>query len=83
MCGVGYHHAGVTVSDRKLVEDAFTVGDLPVLCKYSLPFCIGFSSRPPTIYFTFVSTYQVDDDTYLNILIVLQYLHHITAQLTS
>ncbi|XP_017346765.1 probable ATP-dependent DNA helicase HFM1 [Ictalurus punctatus] len=31
MCGVGYHHAGVSVSDRKLVEDAFTVGDLPVL----------------------------------------------------
>ncbi|XP_076832364.1 putative ATP-dependent DNA helicase HFM1 isoform X2 [Brachyhypopomus gauderio] len=31
ICGVGYHHAGVSVSDRKLVEDAFTVGDLPVL----------------------------------------------------
>ncbi|XP_037402500.1 probable ATP-dependent DNA helicase HFM1 [Pygocentrus nattereri] len=31
MCGVGYHHAGVSVSDRKVVEDAFTVGDLPVL----------------------------------------------------
>ncbi|KAF7700408.1 hypothetical protein HF521_003366 [Silurus meridionalis] len=31
MCGVGYHHAGVGVSDRKLVEEAFTVGDLPVL----------------------------------------------------
>ncbi|GAA6085546.1 probable ATP-dependent DNA helicase HFM1 isoform X1 [Tachysurus ichikawai] len=31
MCGVGYHHAGVSVSDRKLVEDAFTLSDLPVL----------------------------------------------------
>ncbi|KAI4874988.1 hypothetical protein NFI96_017657 [Prochilodus magdalenae] len=31
MCGVGYHHAGVSVSDRKVVEDAFTAGDLPVL----------------------------------------------------
>ncbi|XP_075040145.1 putative ATP-dependent DNA helicase HFM1 [Mixophyes fleayi] len=29
--GVGYHHAGVDVSDRKIVEGAFTVGDLPVL----------------------------------------------------
>ncbi|XP_072547111.1 probable ATP-dependent DNA helicase HFM1 [Salminus brasiliensis] len=31
MCGVGYHHAGVSLSDRKVVEDAFTAGDLPVL----------------------------------------------------
>uniref|UniRef100_A0A4W4H8W9 Probable ATP-dependent DNA helicase HFM1 n=1 Tax=Electrophorus electricus TaxID=8005 RepID=A0A4W4H8W9_ELEEL len=31
ICGVGYHHAGVSASDRKVVEDAFTVGDLPVL----------------------------------------------------
>ncbi|KAM8930577.1 putative ATP-dependent DNA helicase HFM1 [Pelodytes ibericus] len=29
--GVGYHHAGVDVSDRKIIEAAFTVGDLPVL----------------------------------------------------
>ncbi|KAM4727735.1 putative ATP-dependent DNA helicase HFM1 [Anableps anableps] len=31
MLGVGYHHAGVDLSDRKLVEEAFTLGDLPVL----------------------------------------------------
>ncbi|XP_042353171.1 probable ATP-dependent DNA helicase HFM1 [Plectropomus leopardus] len=31
MLGVGYHHAGVDMSDRKLIEEAFTVGDLPVL----------------------------------------------------
>ncbi|XP_036611363.1 probable ATP-dependent DNA helicase HFM1 [Trichosurus vulpecula] len=30
-CGVGYHHAGMELSDRKIVEGAFTVGDLPVL----------------------------------------------------
>ncbi|XP_077134788.1 putative ATP-dependent DNA helicase HFM1 isoform X2 [Ranitomeya variabilis] len=29
--GVGYHHAGVDVSDRKIIEAIFTVGDLPVL----------------------------------------------------
>ncbi|XP_063284129.1 probable ATP-dependent DNA helicase HFM1 [Pelobates fuscus] len=29
--GVGYHHAGVDVSDRKIIEAAFTMGDLPVL----------------------------------------------------
>ncbi|XP_029473514.1 probable ATP-dependent DNA helicase HFM1 [Rhinatrema bivittatum] len=29
--GVGYHHAGVDVSDRKIIEETFTVGDLPVL----------------------------------------------------
>ncbi|XP_064416175.1 probable ATP-dependent DNA helicase HFM1 [Latimeria chalumnae] len=29
--GVGYHHAGMDVSDRKIVEGAFAVGDLPVL----------------------------------------------------
>ncbi|XP_056276995.1 probable ATP-dependent DNA helicase HFM1 isoform X1 [Pseudoliparis swirei] len=31
MFGVGYHHAGVDLSDRKLIEEAFTLGDLPVL----------------------------------------------------
>ncbi|XP_055059840.2 probable ATP-dependent DNA helicase HFM1 isoform X1 [Misgurnus anguillicaudatus] len=31
LCGIGYHHAGMEVSDRKVVEDAFTVSDLPVL----------------------------------------------------
>uniref|UniRef100_A0A672KGQ5 DNA 3'-5' helicase n=1 Tax=Sinocyclocheilus grahami TaxID=75366 RepID=A0A672KGQ5_SINGR len=31
ICGIGYHHAGMDVSDRKLIEEAFTVGDLPVL----------------------------------------------------
>ncbi|XP_032923532.1 probable ATP-dependent DNA helicase HFM1 [Catharus ustulatus] len=29
--GVAYHHAGMEVSDRKTIEGAFTVGDLPVL----------------------------------------------------
>ncbi|KAL1791202.1 putative ATP-dependent DNA helicase HFM1 isoform X1 [Sigmodon hispidus] len=29
--GVGYHHAGMELSDRKLVEGLFTFGDLPVL----------------------------------------------------
>ncbi|NWW19285.1 HFM1 helicase, partial [Falcunculus frontatus] len=29
--GVAYHHAGMELSDRKLIEGAFTVGDLPVL----------------------------------------------------
>lgn len=33
MFGVGYHHAGVDLSDRKLIEEAFTLGDLPVLCE--------------------------------------------------
>ncbi|KAF4793067.1 hypothetical protein TURU_114568 [Turdus rufiventris] len=30
--GVAYHHAGMEISDRKTIEGAFTVGDLPVLC---------------------------------------------------
>uniref|UniRef100_A0A3P8WLM6 Probable ATP-dependent DNA helicase HFM1 n=1 Tax=Cynoglossus semilaevis TaxID=244447 RepID=A0A3P8WLM6_CYNSE len=29
--GVGYHHAGVSLSDRKVIEEAFTRGELPVL----------------------------------------------------
>ncbi|XP_077882836.1 putative ATP-dependent DNA helicase HFM1 isoform X3 [Ictidomys tridecemlineatus] len=29
--GVAYHHAGMELSDRKVVERAFTTGDLPVL----------------------------------------------------
>lgn len=37
MLGVGYHHAGVDLSDRKLIEKAFTVGDLPVLCETLSP----------------------------------------------
>nr|XP_013816665.1 PREDICTED: probable ATP-dependent DNA helicase HFM1 [Apteryx mantelli mantelli] len=31
MYGVAYHHAGMELSDRKIIEGAFTVGDLPVL----------------------------------------------------
>ena len=31
--GVGYHHAGMDISDRKAIEAMFTSGDLPVLCK--------------------------------------------------
>ncbi|XP_021087057.1 probable ATP-dependent DNA helicase HFM1 [Mesocricetus auratus] len=31
VCGVGYHHAGMELSDRKLVEGLFISGDLPVL----------------------------------------------------
>eukprot|EP00079_Xenopus_tropicalis_P034809 XP_017948580.1 PREDICTED: probable ATP-dependent DNA helicase HFM1 isoform X1 [Xenopus tropicalis] len=29
--GVGYHHAGVDISDRKVIENSFLIGDLPVL----------------------------------------------------
>ncbi|NXK83523.1 HFM1 helicase, partial [Amazona guildingii] len=29
--GVAYHHAGMELSDRKIIEGAFTAGDLPVL----------------------------------------------------
>ncbi|XP_040561022.1 probable ATP-dependent DNA helicase HFM1 isoform X9 [Gallus gallus] len=32
MYGLAYHHAGMEVSDRKIIEGAFTAGDLPVLC---------------------------------------------------
>ncbi|XP_065410314.1 probable ATP-dependent DNA helicase HFM1 [Chrysemys picta bellii] len=31
MCGVAYHHAGMELSDRKIIEGAFIRGDLPVL----------------------------------------------------
>ncbi|KFM00688.1 putative ATP-dependent DNA helicase HFM1, partial [Aptenodytes forsteri] len=31
MYGVAYHHAGMELSDRKIIEGAFAVGDLPVL----------------------------------------------------
>ena len=31
--GVGYHHAGMDVSDRKNIESMFIRGELPVLCK--------------------------------------------------
>lgn len=30
--GIGYHHAGMDVSDRKTMEALFIAGDLPVLC---------------------------------------------------
>uniref|UniRef100_A0A3Q2Z9M2 DNA 3'-5' helicase n=1 Tax=Hippocampus comes TaxID=109280 RepID=A0A3Q2Z9M2_HIPCM len=36
MLGVGYHHAGVDASDRKVIEKAFTLGDLPVLTTRTL-----------------------------------------------
>ncbi|XP_026555904.1 probable ATP-dependent DNA helicase HFM1 [Pseudonaja textilis] len=31
ICGVAYHHAGVEMSDRKIIEAAFNMGDIPVL----------------------------------------------------
>ncbi|XP_060089016.1 probable ATP-dependent DNA helicase HFM1 [Heteronotia binoei] len=31
ICGVAYHHAGMEVSDRKITEAAFNMGDVPVL----------------------------------------------------
>ncbi|XP_075792611.1 putative ATP-dependent DNA helicase HFM1 isoform X2 [Pelodiscus sinensis] len=31
MYGVAYHHAGMEISDRKIIEGAFTMGILPVL----------------------------------------------------
>ena len=31
LCGVGYHHAGLDMSDRKLLENLFIDGNLPVL----------------------------------------------------
>ena len=32
--GMGYHHAGMDVSDRKTMEAMFVAGDLPVLCMW-------------------------------------------------
>jgi superfamily II helicase len=29
--GIGYHHAGMDVQDRKLIEETFAKGELPVL----------------------------------------------------
>ena len=34
--GVGYHHAGMEIADRKVIEGMFTSGDLPVLCQLLL-----------------------------------------------
>ncbi len=32
--GVGYHHAGMDVTDRKAIEAMFAAGEVPVLCMY-------------------------------------------------
>ena len=29
--GIGYHHAGMDLQDRKNIEEAFAAGNLPVL----------------------------------------------------
>lgn len=42
--GVGFHHAGMDISDRKTVEAMFTAGDLPVLCKTTAIPLLEFSS---------------------------------------
>ena len=34
MFGVGYHHAGLSINDRKSIETLFINGELPVLCEY-------------------------------------------------
>jgi len=51
LCGVGYHHAGMDVDDRKLVERMFSQGLLAVLSQFSLPAVLadcaaGFISVP-------------------------------------
>lgn len=46
MLGVGYHHAGVELSDRKLIEKAFTQADLPVLCESACNIIIKFTHIP-------------------------------------
>ena len=33
MYGVGYHHAGMDMADRKNIESMFVRGELPVLCE--------------------------------------------------
>ena len=35
MSGVGYHHAGLDMQDRKTVENLFAEASLPVLCRYT------------------------------------------------
>jgi len=35
LSGIGYHHAGMDMQDRKLMEELFTRAHLPVLCKLS------------------------------------------------
>ena len=35
ICGIGYHHAGLSPSDRRVVENLFTAGYLPVICATS------------------------------------------------
>ena len=51
--GVGYHHAGMDISDRKAIEAMFTTGDLPVLCEEQyLKKILLFGSNP----FLYVST---------------------------
>lgn len=34
-CGVGFHHAGLDVQDKRLVETMFAAGELPILCSTS------------------------------------------------
>ncbi|CAB1317768.1 unnamed protein product [Coregonus sp. 'balchen'] len=41
--GVGFHHAGVDVSDRKVIEEAFTMGDLPSTMHYIGGACKEYS----------------------------------------
>jgi len=40
LCGVGYHHAGLDVEDRKLVERMFSQGQLAVLGRLTLLFSL-------------------------------------------
>ena len=42
--GVGYHHAGLSINDRKTIEAMFTSGELPVLCKYGNDLILSFIS---------------------------------------
>ena len=52
LCGVGYHHAGMDVDDRKLVEKMFSQSYLAVLGPYRptyLPYLVSPPDRFPGV----------------------------------
>lgn len=89
--GVGYHHAGMSSNDRKLIETMFTNGELPVLCEFIwysvyVLFCSMYFKLIPTQTFQGIAIFKKQQmksppifitfsDTYYTIFSKLNYLH--------
>ncbi len=66
MYGVGYHHAGMDMADRKNIESMFVRGELPVLCE-SLEYDITNIQLISESSFLVILSFKCNEFSYLDL----------------